>query len=351
MSISLLGKWLSSENASSQQTKKYAKILREGLGLTPREYRKLLSTLRARIDIVETKITEKDYSKIDYSKLPSKAGMQYRGAFFRNDEVKYKAFLDSLEKGEVKINAGTLYPNDIVGKIINKGGYGVYGGSTLNISQQDIQLFDGQWKNLTDFIGEKKEDSIVMADVSGSMRGTPLSVSMALAVYIAERNKGAYKDHFISFSGRPQIIKLQGTNIAEKIANMPVIHEQNTNIESALRLLLDVAIDNNLPKEQMIKKIYIISDMQFDSATSYSGNIYGNTKREFIENGYEMPQIVFWNVNAYGNTPVTMNEQGVQLVSGFSPSILTQLLNNDGKTPYDFMVEVVDSERYKEVVA
>lgn len=347
---SLLGKWMPSENTSSPQTKKYAKILRNQFDTNPKNYRKLLSSLRAKISILETKLTEGRYEDIAYDKLPAKAGMIYRGAFFRNDETRYKSFLDSLEKGEVKVNAGTLYPNDIVGKIIDAGAYNVYG-SQHRLTKQDVQLFDGQWKNLTDYIGENKEDSIVMADVSASMRGIPLSVSMALAVYIAERNEGAYKDHFISFSGRPQLIKLQGVNIVEKIANMPVIHEQNTNIELALKTLLNVAVKNNVAKDEMVKKIYIISDMQFDSATSRSNNIFGNMEKDFKEHGYEVPNIVFWNVNASGNTPMTMNSQGVQLVSGFSPSILTQLLNADGKTPYEFMLDVIDSERYIEVTA
>lgn len=343
---SLLAKWLPSENASSHETKKNAKIIRKSLGMTPREYRVTLSSLRKKINLVETNLTQKNYEDIDYSKVPSKAGMQYRTAFFRNDEERYKEFLDSLEKGEVKVNSGALYPNDIVGKIL--GGNSWY---TPAISPQDTKLFEGQWNNLPDFIGEKKEDSLVMADVSGSMSGVPMSVSIALAMYIAERNEGIFKNHFMTFSERPELVKIQGKNIVDKVQNISRAGwGYNTNIEKALKTILDIAVKNNVSKDDIVKKLYIISDMQFDMAVN-GGSIFGNMEKEFNRHGYDLPNIVFWNVASHQNTPVKMNKHGVQLVSGFSPSILKQLLNADGKTPYEMMLEVVTSERYEEVSA
>ncbi|MEE5181021.1 DUF2828 family protein [Bacillus subtilis] len=345
---SLLGKWMPSENASSPQTKKYARIFRKALGGTPKQYRKLLSSLREKINIVETKLTEGRYEEIAYDKLPSKAGMIYRGAFFRNDEKRYRAFLDSLSKGEAKVNSGTLYPNDIVGKIL-----GNYHWLKPRLSEQEIKLFEGQWNNLPNYIGDKPEDSIVMADVSGSMSGTPMNVAISLAMYIAERNKGAYKDHFMTFSEHPELVKIQGTNIVEKVNNISRADwGMSTNIERSFQTILDVAVKNSLPNDEVVKKIYIISDMQFNHCVDgASKNIFKNMKEKFNSYGYDLPNIVFWNVNAHSNTPMTMNEVGVQLVSGFSPSILTQLLNSDGKTPYDFMLDVINSERYAEVTA
>ncbi|PGO60705.1 DUF2828 family protein [Priestia megaterium] len=348
---SLMAKWLPSENTSSPQTQKYARILSRALGLTPREYRKTLSLLRGKLDIVETKITEKRYEDIDYSKLPSRAGLILRGAFFRNDEDRYRAFLDSLTKGEVKVNAGALYPNDIVGKILNTTQRHFGWRSTPQVTPSDIALFEGMWKNLPDFIGEKQEDSLVMADVSGSMSGTPMEVSIALAMYIAERNKGAFHNHFMTFSARPQLVEIEGSNIVEKVNNISQADwGYNTNIESALQTILDVAVANNLPSNEVVKKLYIISDMQFDTATRGTRvNIFKDMEAKFNSYGYEFPNIVFWNVDAHSNTPMKMNDQGVQLVSGFSPSILTQLLNADGKTPYDLMLDVIESERYEAV--
>lgn len=344
-SPSLLAKWMPSQNASSAETKRNATIFIKEFGTTPKKYRQLLSALRAKISLVETKMTENRYEDIDYSKLPSKAGMQYRGAFFRNDEERYKEFLDGLTKGTKTVNAGTLYPDDIVGKILNNG----------YTSEQETQLFQGQWNNLPDFIGENKEDSIVMADVSGSMTalgGKPMQVSIALAMYIAERNKGLFHNHFMTFSESPELVKIQGTNIVEKTRNLRrASWGYSTDIEAALKVLLRVAVRNNLPKEEMVKKVYIISDMQFNVANETGANIFKDVERKFVSHGYEMPNIVFWNVRASDNTPSEMNDAGVQLVSGFSPSIMTHLLNADGKTPYDFMVDVITSERYADIIA
>lgn len=347
-SPSLLAKWMPSENASSMKTKKYARIFVEELDMTEREYRKTLSQIRAKLDLVESKITDRMYANIDYTRIPSKAGMKYRKAFLRNDKDSYEFFLDSLTNGRVKVNAKTLYPNDIVGKIL-----GDHHWSKPRISKQEIKLFEGQWNNLPNYMRDKSEDSIVMADVSGSMSGTPMNVAISLAMYIAERNKGAYKDHFMTFSERPELVKIQGTNIVEKVNNISRADwGYSTNIEKSLQTILDVAVKNSLSNDEVVKKIYIISDMQFNRCVDGANkNIFKNMEEKFNSYGYDLPNIVFWNVNAYSNTPMTMNEAGVQLVSGFSPSILTQLLNSDGKTPYDFMLDVICGYRYQKVTA
>ncbi|AKQ08544.1 hypothetical protein PQE66_gp229 [Bacillus phage PBC2] len=349
---SLLAKWMPSENASSYKTKKYAKIMREHFGVKPKQYRKLLSALRAKLNLVETKLTDGRYGEIQYDKLPSRAGMIYRGAFFKHDEDRYKSFLDSLSKGEVKVNAKALYPNDIVGKILDAT-YG-YGWNRRSISEQDIQLFDGQWKNLPDFIGDNAEEALVMADVSGSMYGNPMNVAISLAMYIAERNKSkVYKDNFMTFSSSPELVQIKGGNIVEKVSNISKADwGMSTNIESALHKILDVAVKNGLSNDEVVKKLYIISDMQFNQCVKGADvHIFKNMEKEFNRHGYTFPNIVFWNVNAYNNSPMLMNDVGVQLVSGFSPSILTQLLNANGKTPYDFMLDVILGDRYKEVTA
>lgn len=155
----------------------------------------------------------------------------------------------------------------------------------------------------------------------------------------------------MTFTDNPSLVKIQGSNIVDKVTNIKARVGYSTDIQKALQTVLDTAVKNNLRNDQVIKKLYIISDMQFDDY-SISGNsvhIFKEMKQRFNDNGYDFPNIVFWNVNAYDNQPMTMNAQGVQLVSGFSPSIMEQLLNADGKTPYDFMLEVIDSERYKEV--
>ncbi|SDX95083.1 DUF2828 family protein [Thermoactinomyces sp. DSM 45892] len=348
---SLLGKWMPSENASSRITKKYGKILRESLGYSSKTYRKTLSDLRKRIDIVENKMSSKHWHEVEYDKLPSKAGLIYRDAFYRHDEERYRSYLDNLKQGKTKVNANTLYPHEIVGKILDSERYR-YWSSSDPLTPQDIQLFEAQWSALPDFIGEKSEDSLVMADCSASMMGTPLNVAISLAMYIAERNKGAFKDHFMSFSSRPNLVKIQGNNIVNKVTNISKHNfVESTNIESALSVILQTAIRNKLPKTDMIRKLYIISDMQFDVATEGAEvHIFRSMERKFVEAGYDLPNLVFWNVNAFTtNVPFTMNEQGVQLVSGFSPSILKHLMNAREQTPYSWMLEVIQSERYAEV--
>ncbi|QPK89740.1 DUF2828 family protein [Bacillus velezensis] len=350
---SLLAKWMPSENASNLTTKKYAKILRKELGGTSQQYRKLLSSLREKINIVERKMSNKDWHTIDYSRLPSKAGLIYREAFMNHDPKGYQAYLDGLENGTQKVNAKTLYPYDIVNNAL-KGysGKNIFGYEWRKTTSQDIQLLDAQWESLPDYIGENKENSIAVVDTSGSMSGTPMNVAISLGIYLAERNKGIFHNHFLTFSTRPQLQQIVGGNIVEKVRNLSDADwKGSTNIEAVFEKLLSTAVTNNVPAEEMIKKVYIISDMQFNAcAIDADLYIFEEMSKRYNEAGYELPSLVFWNVNAFQNTvPFTMNEQGVQLVSGFSPSIFAQLLSADGKTPMELMLEVIDSERYAEV--
>lgn len=262
---SLLAKWMPSENASSHVTKKYAKIMIKHFGTSPKKYRKLLSKLRAKLNLVETKLSEKTYDLINYSHLPSRAGLIYRGAFYRNDEVRYKSFLDSLTKGEVKVNAKALYPYDIVGKAFEGyNGRNIWSGygNTKSVTREEIQLLDAQWKALPDFIGDKAENSIAVVDTSGSMTGNPMNVAVSLGIYMAERNKGQFHNHFLTFNSVPSLEKVQGNNIVEKARNLSDSSwGGSTNVEAVFQLLLDTAVENNVPQEEMIAKVYIISDM------------------------------------------------------------------------------------------
>lgn len=342
---SLLAKWLPSENASSQETKRLARIIRQGLNVTPKQYRKLLSGLRSKINLVETKLTEKRYADIDYTSIPSKAGMVYRKAFYRNDEERYTDFLNALSNGKVKVNSSTLYPSDIVEKILGNSWY-----YSQPVTEQERKLYQGQWENLPNFITDN-EDSIVMADTSGSMSGTPMNVAISLAMYIAERNKGAFNGYFMTFNDTPQFIEVTGKDVVEKAKNIKKAPwGGSTNIESALNSILDVALTAKIPQSEMIKKIYIVSDMQFNYCTYYDDTVFHAMKRKYAEHGYELPQIVFWNVNGSANVPVTTNDQGVALVSGYSPSIMKNLLGNKDLSPYGLMLQVIESERYQDIV-
>jgi hypothetical protein len=359
-SISLCAKWMPSANASSEQTKKYAKIFCKKFGDTPRNYRKTLSKMREYIDVVERKMSSKEWGVIDYEAVPSRANLIYNGAFLRNDEDRRRAYLGALEKGEAKINASVLFPHDIVHK------YG-YAGRT------DAAL-EGMWKALPDTV-KGCGNTIVVADGSGSMQCTvdygsgvtALEVANSLAIYFAERSSGEFKDKYITFSERPQLVDLsQGKNLREKLAIARRHNEvANTNIEAVFDLILSTAVNNHMRQEDIPANILIVSDMEFDScATSgkpatrssrYSSRVrptatlFETIAKKYAAHGYKLPRLVFWNVNSRtGTIPVKNNDLGVALVSGFSVNIVKMVMSN--KTdPYECLIETLNSERYQAV--
>ena len=344
---SLLAKWLKSENTSSKESKLLANKTRRLLGMTPKQYRKTLSLLRKRIDIVENKISAKKYEEIDYSKVPSNASLKYRQAFYRNDEERYSEYLNLLSRGEAKINAKALYPYQLVAKALDCP------------STEEKQLLNSMWDNLPDFIGENNENNIAVVDTSGSMFGTPIQVAISLGLYLAERNKGMFKNHFITFADVPELVEVIGSNFCEKVCNISNANwGMSTNIESTFDLILNTAIKNQLPQEELPSRIFIISDMEFnqiegdyDYWTHRSDRndkvLFKNLQNRFKKHGYEMPKLVFWNVNSMNdNIPMTMNEDGVQLVSGANPVLFETLLNNKFIGSYEIMLKEIGKERY-----
>lgn len=345
---SLLAKWLKSENASSPETVALAKKTRKLFNFTPKQYRKILSDLRKRISIIETKLTERNYPEIDYSTVPSLAGLKYRQAFFRNDEERYSQFVSDAINGEVKVNTKALYPYEIITKITR-----VLPSHFIDTKQDEV--LDMMWRNLPDYINGSKENAIAVVDTSGSMNGLPRGVALSLGIYMAERNHGVFKDHFITFSEKPTLEKIVGNNIAEKVRNMDSAKWGfNTNLENVLSLILDTAIKYQVPQSEMIKRLYIISDMQFDASTNYdkrNKSVFQKAQEVYKSYGYEFPSVVFWNVNAQPNNfPVTKNDYGVQLVSGCSPSIFTNLIAGKELSAQELMLDVLNSERYDMVV-
>ncbi len=349
---SLLGKWLKSENASSYETKTLAKKTREALDLTPRQYRKALSALRSRIAIVESQMSANEWTDIDYSKLPSQAGLRYRQAFYRHDLEGYQGYIDSLKRGDagVKVNTKTLYPYEIVheimsGKVRIGNKYNVQFGTAANEDMLDVM-----WANLPDYFDGNTENSLVVVDTSGSMCGLPIEIAISLGIYAAERNKGKFHNHFMTFSNRPQLVELQGTGLVERVRNMSQANwDMNTDIKKVFDLVLKTAVENNLPQDEMIGRIYIVSDMEFDGCVNGGNNqsLFQTIESEYRAAGYKMPNLVFWNVNARGaQFPTTMTATGVQLVSGASPSIFTNLLKGSMLSPYELMLDVINSERY-----
>jgi len=342
-SVSLLAKWLPSANASSPVTKALARKWIAVLGISEKQYRKTLSGLRAAIHIVEAQMSSGHFDEVNYSHVPSKASLRYRTAFHKRDGERYTAFLEAAVKGEVKINAGTLYPYDLVSKYVGFGS-----------TSKDMTV-EAQWKNLPNY-ADTDANALVVCDVSGSMMsgsGTvaPITVAVSLAIYVAERNKGVFKDHFITFSDNPKLVKIQGDSLWQKCQNLSRAEwGMSTNVQGAFDLILSTAVKHKLTQEEIPSSLFIVSDMEFNSCCRNHTN-FEHIKAKFALAGYTMPKLVFWNVNSRNNqTPVTQDEKGTFLVSGCSPAIFGKAVNTQSTTPLELMLEVLNSPRYERVV-
>ena len=343
---SLLAKWLKSENTSSPKSRELARMTRKGLGLSSKQYRKMLSGLRSRINVLERRLSSNEWGAIEYDKIPSKAGLQYRNAFKRHDGERYDKFLEDVASGEKTINAGTLYPYEIVEKC----GGGYYGEE----APKDIKTIDALWNALPNYFeGNEGVRGLVCADVSGSMMGRPMDVSVSLAIYTAERNTGPFAGKYITFTGSPKLVTVKEGTIADKVQQVRRTDVgYNTNVKAVFDMILRTAQKNEFTQDELPTHLYMVSDMEFDSANSGAADerLFETIAREYKEAGYEMPFLVFWNVNSRNNQqPMTMDKRGFQLVSGCSSSIFASLLSNKAVSAYQLMLEVLTSERYEPV--
>ena len=341
--VSLLAKWLPSVNASNAQTVQYAKKIARFLGMTDATYRKTLVKLREHIRIIENSLREKDYS-FDYSKQPSKAMFKYRKAFYRNDGERYGEFLGKVSRGEAQLHTGTLTPYEIIKPFFYE-----------HVGDQEASAIDATWNAQEDFT--RDENALVVIDGSGSMYSRtdpmPATVALSLGIYYAERNTGAFHNHFITFSERPQLVEIKGETILEKVRYCHDYNEvANTNIQKVFELILRTAVNNNVPQSEMPSTLYIISDMEFDScARGAELTNFEYAKKIFAEAGYDLPRVVFWNVQSRNKQqPVTQNEQGVALVSGCSPRIFS-MLKSGILSPLGYMLDILGAERYEKIAA
>lgn len=365
--VSLLAKWLPSENASSAATKKYAKIIRKYLGLSSKNYRQALSLLRGYLDVVEIKMSSGKWDQINYEAVPSRANLIYNGAFLRNDEERRREYLGKLERGEAKINASVLYPHDIVHRYSND----VWGYSTSNSIKPADTTLEELWKALPDMV-KGCGNTIVVADGSGSMcarvDGKPggvaaLEVANALAIYFAEHSSGQFKDKYITFSTSPELVDFSSADTLRDKLIIARSHNEcaDTNIEGVFELILDTAKKYSMSQSDLPENILIISDMEFNTcATDDCGlslglnnasdkMLFRSIAEDYKAAGYKLPRLVFWNVCSRTETiPVTENELGVALVSGFSVNVCKMVMS--GKLdPMDCLLETINSDRYQPV--
>lgn len=356
---SLMAKWLPSVNGV-KNTRNVALKIVKGLNMSEREYRKTLSKLRRALDLVEIKIAENRYEEIDFSKLPSKAQMVYRELFMRKAQERYTAYLKELMLGKAKINADTLFPVDIVGKVLRE----------YNVSLANRYLYDAMWKNLPNYFEGRNETGLCVVDVSGSMSGTPMEVAISLGLYCADKSNGVFKNSFITFSEYPELVKVQGEDIVDKVLNMQNADwGYNTDFNKVLQLILDTAIKNNCSQSDLPNKLYVISDMQFDHANGSGNTLHRDWVKKFAEHGYEMPAIVYWNVGTRncGMFQEDKNGTNVAMVSGYSPVLFKNVIegteyvetvNEKGEKvvkqqidPVTVMLTTLQNERYDRVVA
>ena len=360
---SLLAKWLKSENTSSQESRRLANITRAAFGMNHKQYRKTLAILRKRINVLECLMSAGKWDEIEFDKIPSKAGFQYRNAFARHDiermksEKDVRTYEDFMKDETTKVNAKDLYPYEVVAKAYNLTNRGYsYWGSRNDYSIPDSterNAINKYWDNLTDYFNGCTLDALCMIDTSGSMWGSdasaPINVAISIGLYAAERARGPFAGHYISFSRTPQLIETKGVDFCDKVQRIYKTNLcENTNIEAAFDMVLDTALRNRCKQSDLPGTIIVVSDMEFDYQRGYYGKstntLMENIAIKWVQHGYKMPNLVYWNVQArQNNIPMTVKD-GVSFVSGFSPVLFEQIMK--GKTAYDLMLDKLDSERY-----
>lgn len=366
----LIFKWLPSENTSSVKTRILGNRVREYLNLTHKEYRKMLSFGRKKTKVLERLMSNNEWDKIDFSKIPSKAGLKYKNAFARRDIERVKAGVQTyaeFAKDETKtVNAKTLYPYEVVSKAINLGGR-YYRSAMPAMDDTNRLMVNKYWDNLADYFNDASFNGIAVVDTSGSMvrsdAAAPINVAISLGLYCAEKANGPFAGHYISFASKPQLIATEGVDFCDKVYRIYRTNLcDNTDIEATFDLILNLAIKNNMEQKDLPENVIIISDMEFDAARGnyYWGNCYSQTiektmpeadtlmetiEKKFNNAGYQLPKLIFWNVDARQNNIPMLDNGRVSFVSGMSPSIFETIMT--GKTGFDLMMEKLNSKRYE----
>ena len=331
--VSLLAKWMPSINASSEHTKALAHRFVKAFNTTPREYRKTLSALRKYIDVTEVKMSANKWTDIDYKAVPSNAMSNYGSAFARHDYEGFNRYMDAVKSGDVKINAATLYPYNVIETM--------YG---------NCDVAEAQWKALPNYV-EGDNNFLIMADVSGSMMGRPMETSVGLAIYFAERNHGAFANKFMTFTDVPRIVDVTGNTLLEKYRSVTEHVGFDTNLEAAFDAILSTAVRTHCPQADLPKALVIISDMEINAWHGGSLTFTEEMRKRFAEHGYEMPKLVYWNVDSRKDTFLaSKNDPDALLMSGQSASTFKNLIKGIDLSSFEIMVQTLNDPRYDCVV-
>ena len=368
---SLLAKWLKSENTSSRESRRLGNKTRIAFGMNHKQYRKTLAVLRERINILERLMSENRWDEIEFDKIPSRAGMIYKNAFARHDlervqsEKNVVSYADFAKDKDTKVNAKALYPYECVAEALKIFRTGSYWNMRELPALDDTNrlMVNKYWENLTDYFNGTTFNGIAVVDTSGSMvrndAAAPINVAISLGLYCTERAQGPFAGHYISFASRPQLIKTEGVDFVDKVQR---IYKTNlvddTNIEATFDLMLNTAIQNRCSQDDLPQNVIIISDMEFNGATGGGWHRHSNTifntsnaetllegiAKKWAAHGYEMPHLIFWNVDGRQNNIPMLGNGRISYVSGMSPTIFETIMS--GKTGYDLMMDKLNTERY-----
>ena len=348
--ISLLAKWMPSDNTSSPRTRRNAQRLMSALGMNNREYRRRVTALRARIGLTECRLTKKQPDKVNYEAVPAQAMLKYRKAFNRQDKERFEEYLSGVEAGEKKINADTLFPYEVLRPFFSRRGY------VFSENPDSMETLEQLWNHLPGAVADANAISVV--DTSGSMYCgygalVPALVSQAMGLYCAERCRGYFHNHLITFESTPHLVEIRGANLRDKLKYISTLPwGGSTNLEGVFDLILQTAVKYNVKQEELPSVIYIFSDMEFNWCVhDADSTVYENARELFELNGYRMPAVVFHNVNSWQmQTPVTAHTRGTALSSGAAACGMGY--SYDGNvTPMELMLRVLGSERYKMIRA
>ena len=356
----LLYKWMPSINASSRSTQARGRKFANEFNMTERQYRKMLSEGRKACNLVETLMSSNRWDQIAFDKLPSRAGLLYKNAFMHREETRER-YAEFMSCDKTKVNAAVLNPVDIAHQIFSYRSWN-------HPSEVERNAWQKYWDNLKDYYNGREEPGIAVVDVSGSMYGQPLEAAVSMGAYIAERGKGPFQNHFITFSSNPQLVEFSGVDVYDKfIRAQEAEWGGSTNIEAVFDMLLDTALKYHTPKEDMPKTLYIFSDMEFNGCIECGprrADVWGYSPRSHFLNekqidtvieaqmrkwhqyGYDTPRVIFWNLDArHENIPAIGPK--FSYVSGFSMNMVEAILS--GKNGVDLMLEKLNSPRYKDI--
>lgn len=352
-SVSLLAKWLPTINSRSFNTQMKAYTLVGFMRsckfdfITYENYRTMCRDLRKYINITETHIASKEFNKIEYSKVASKCMLLNRDRFLLEDGKRFKEYIESVKKGEQKINSKVLFPADIIKNYLVDG-LGKYG-----VCKQKLdEVLEEQWKALPNYMS-KPLNAIAVVDTSGSMYGTPLDVALSLGIYISERNPSdIYRNKMITFSDKPQYINYEDCKTLLDKLKMTKGIVANTDIERVFNLILTTAKTNNLEQSELPQYVFILSDMEFDQGVCENDveTLMVSIRKKYEEKGYQLPQLIYWNIESRTKLFPEVSRDGILFVSGYSPSLLTNMFDEDLLNPVNFIKRTLYVERYDGIV-